>query len=167
MNKYKTFAPRFFALILDTVLLLPLAIAADALAETAVSEGQRNIFLAILNLANVIYFVILHGLYGQTAGKYLAGVKVVREDESPVGFKAAILRNIPQIILVLISLIPAMNVELGGTAEAPLTPISISIALWGLADVMVFILNSKGRALHDLIAGTVVIRLEQDKSTHN
>jgi uncharacterized RDD family membrane protein YckC len=167
MNKYKTFAPRFFALILDTVLLLPLAIAADTLTDAAVSEGQRNVFLAVLNVVNVIYFVILHGLYGQTAGKYLTGVKVVRPDESPIGFRHAILRNFPQMILVLISLIPAMNVQLGGTAEAPVTPISISIALWGLADILVFIFNPKGRALHDLIAGTVVIKLEQNKNGHN
>src|SRR3982750_4371118 len=104
MNKYKTFAPRFLALILDTVLLLPLAIAADALTESAFSENQQNIFLAALNLVNVVYFVVLHGLYGQTAGKYLTGVKVVRVDDSPISFVQACVRNLPQIILVLISL---------------------------------------------------------------
>ena len=167
MNKYKTFAPRFLALILDTVLLLPLAIAADALTESAFSENQQNIFLAALNLVNVVYFVVLHGLYGQTAGKYLTGVKVVRVDDSPISFVQACVRNLPQIILVLISLVPVMNLELGGTAEAPLTPVSILIACWGMADVAGFIISPKGRALHDMIAGTVVIRLEKNKGVGN
>src|SRR3954452_11156785 len=108
MNKYKTFAPRFLALVLDTVLLLPLSIAADALTESTFTASQRNVFLAILYLVNVIYFVLLHGLYGQTAGKYLMSVKVVRPDDSSISFIQSCLRNLPQIILVIISLIPAM-----------------------------------------------------------
>ena len=161
MNKYRTFVPRFWALILDTTLLLPLAIAADALAESTYPEAQRNLFLVILNLANIVYFVVLHGLYGQTAGKYLMNVKVVKMDECAIGFVQAILRNLPQIILVLSSLVPAMNIALGGPPDAPLTPISLLIAIWGTADLIVFIVNPKRRALHDLIAGTVVIRLER------
>ena len=161
MNKYKTFGPRFLALILDTVLLLPLAIAADSLTESTFSQSQQNVFLAALNLVNVIYFVVLHGLYGQTAGKYLTGVKVVRMDDTPINFLQACLRNLPQIILVLVSLVPLMNSQLGGTPEAPLTPVSILIACWGIADVAAFIVSSKGRALHDMIARTVVIRLKK------
>jgi uncharacterized RDD family membrane protein YckC len=146
------------------VLLLPLAIAADAMTESKISETQQNAFFAILNLANIVYFVILHGLYGQTAGKYLTGVRVVRPDDSPIGFSRAIVRNLPQIVLVSVSLLPFMNIELGGAPDAPITPISILIALWGLADVMVFIFHPQGRALHDLIAGTVVVRLKPDRS---
>src|SRR5215212_11858292 len=112
MTKYRTFAPRFLALILDTVLLFPLAIAADALTDLPFSEYQRLAFLAIVNLASVIYFVVLHSLYGQTVGKYLMKVKVVDLNESPIGFKRAVLRNLSQIILVGVSLIPVMNVNL-------------------------------------------------------
>jgi len=38
------------------------------------------------------YFVILEGTRGQTIGKMLAGVKVVREDMSPVQFEQALFR---------------------------------------------------------------------------
>ena len=167
MNKYKTFAPRFLALLLDTVLLLPLAIGADALTDSRFSENQRLAFLAILNLANVIYFVVLHGLYGQTVGKYLMKVKVVDLNGSSIGFKRAALRDLPQIILVGASLIPIMNVTFGGTPEEPVTPVLILMSVWGLADVLVFLLNPAGRALHDLIAGTIVVRLDAGKQVNN
>jgi len=167
MNKDKTFAPRFLALILDTVLLLPLAIAADALTDSPFSENQRLAFLAIVNLANVIYFVILHGLYGQTVGKYLMKVKVVALNGSPIGFKRAVLRDLLQIILVGASLIPVLNINLGETPDEPVTPVLILMSIWGLADVIVYLLNPAGRALHDLIAGTIVVRLDEDTQVNN
>lgn len=161
MNKYKTFIPRLGAVLLDTILLLPLAILADSLSEGSYSEGQRLAFFTTLNLLNIIYFVVLHGLYGQTAGKYLMKVKVVNKDEGKIGFRQAIIRNGPQFVLVAAGIIPAFNIELGGSPEAPLTPLSMLMALWVFADVFVFLIDPKRRALHDRIAGTVVVRIEE------
>jgi uncharacterized RDD family membrane protein YckC len=42
------------------------------------------------------YFVILEGRFGMTPGKYIAGLKVVKTDGTPIDYKDAILRNVPK-----------------------------------------------------------------------
>lgn len=53
-------------------------------------------------LVNFLYFVLLQGAYGQTVGKMLVKIKVVREDGSKISYVDAVVRT----ILALIDLIP-------------------------------------------------------------
>jgi uncharacterized RDD family membrane protein YckC len=53
-------------------------------------------------LVNFFYFVLLQGAYGQTVGKMLVKIKVVREDGSKISYVDAVVRT----ILALIDLIP-------------------------------------------------------------
>ncbi|OPY25939.1 MAG: RDD family protein [Methanocella sp. PtaU1.Bin125] len=44
----------------------------------------------------ICYTVLFEGYYGRTVGKYLLGLKVMKEDGTKIGYREAILRNIPK-----------------------------------------------------------------------
>lgn len=85
------------------------------------------------------YYVLLETFWnGQTVGKRVVGVRVIREDGSPVGFFQVAARNLARVIDILP---PALA-----------------------ADIAVMMLSRKGQRLGDLVAGTVVVksRFERD-----
>ena len=43
----------------------------------------------------ILYFPILEGRFGQTVGKRILGLRVVKENGAPIGFKEAFLRRLP------------------------------------------------------------------------
>ena len=164
-DKYRTFAPRLLALLLDTVLLLPLTIAADMATEMEVGETAKQAIIFGLNVAAVVYFVAMHAIYGQTVGKMLMKVKVVDLSEAPIGFKRAIMRDIPQIIFTFLSLAPFMTAPLTENPEMQINILTLCLMAWSFADIAVFLSNDKRRALHDYIAGTVVVRIDDSFRT--
>ena len=106
------------------------------LAQAALGGVFLVVELLVLPFA---YYVLLETLWnGQTFGKRLVGVRVIREDGSPVGFFQVAARNLARVIDVLP---PALA-----------------------ADIAVMMLSAKGQRLGDLIAGTVVVkaRFERD-----
>ena len=78
----------------------------------------------------VLNFIFLAGLRGQTLGKWATGLRVVRMDGMPLSFAASLLRHV-----------------VGYT---------LSILTLGLGFLLA-VFNSNGRALHDIISGTVVV----------
>ena len=88
----------------------------------------------ILSLSFGAYFVLFEGLRnGQTPGKRLVGVRVVRETGHPITMGAAVVRN----VLRLADVLPPPVYLVGGTLVA---------------------LHPKGQRLGDMAAGTVVVR---------
>lgn len=79
----------------------------------------------------VAYFVLTHGTEGQTLGKRLMGARVVGADGEPIGYVRA----------------------LGRTAAT-----CVSALLLGVGFLAVAVRRDK-RGLHDLIAGTRVVRV--------
>ncbi|MBI3457021.1 MAG: RDD family protein [Candidatus Rokubacteria bacterium] len=77
------------------------------------------------------YVVLMHGTGGQTLGKVLAGVRVVTVAGEPVGYPRALARYLAWFL----SALPGM-----------------------LGHLMVAVRRDK-RALHDLVAGTRVVRV--------
>lgn len=84
----------------------------------------------------VLNFVVLAGLRGQTLGKWATGLRVVRKDGRPLTFPASLLRHV---------------------IGYPLSFLTLGIGL------LLPVFNASGRALHDIIAGTVVVI---DKARH-
>ena len=95
MEKYRTFVPRFGALILDTVLLLPLGIVEELDEKRRIFPKLQMVFSFDYRLFSLAFnlFVVMHGLYGQTVGKMLMKVKVLTFSETPMKFRQAILRE--------------------------------------------------------------------------
>lgn len=123
------------------------------------------------------YFMFLTGLWGQTPGKMLAKIRVIRLDGYEVHWSNAILRNIFETILVLImfvgyymalshttphdlNLMPAQGKEefLGKLMPDFVGYCVLTRWTYALSEFFVLLFNKKKRAIHDFIAGTVIIR---------
>ena len=120
----------------------------------------------IVSYLFVFYHVLMHGLFGQTIGKMLLDVKVVRAlDETEIGFRHAVLRDIMPLIVVAISALffTANFVNPDGSLVVGLAfavvALLVVMPLWNVAELITMLFNDKRRAIHDFIAGTVVIRL--------
>lgn len=113
-----------------------------------------------------LYSVLLHARYGQTLGKMAVGVKVldVNEQRAPT-LRQAFLRDIGYIILntlglgYMIYLIVMNQSSVDSHRLAlPLQILGGAAFGWFLLELISMLTNPKRRAVHDLIAGTVVVR---------
>ena len=165
MNKYNTFWKRLLAALIDSLILLPLTLI------TTYAEATENKFIflftiSIFSILNSAYFIILHGKYGQTPGKRITGIQVVDKNEILlIGFKRAVIRESPWIIAyvivfihLVISLLLTNQINLTKAKEESNDFISTSSFVWIFVELITMLLNHKRRALHDYLAGSVVIR---------
>jgi uncharacterized RDD family membrane protein YckC len=68
------------------------------------------VILVLIGLASVLsvliilfgYYIFMEGHFGYTVGKYLLGLRVLRTNGTKIGYREAILRNIPKYLNVLI-----------------------------------------------------------------
>jgi len=106
-DKYQTVAERFLALTLDTIILSPISIADYFIWEKSDSIPIAGLLAWYLfaRTSIIAYFVIMHGLLGQTLGKRLCEVKVFDVSETMLSFKQAVLRDVFPIIMLVVSLL--------------------------------------------------------------
>lgn len=130
------FLLRCGALLLDYTLLVGLlafiTLLARIFGESPVGSGFVLTvgYLTAAALA-VINFVLVAGLSGRTLGKWMTGLRIERRDGEPLSFGRALVRHL---------------------AGYPLTLLTFGVGFLFAA------FDSQGRALHDLLAGTVVVR---------
>ncbi len=55
-------------------------------------------------IVGIGYYIVLEGHFGFTIGKYLLGMRVLKTDGTKIGYKEALLRNIPKYINNLIAI---------------------------------------------------------------
>jgi uncharacterized RDD family membrane protein YckC len=130
------FSLRCGALLIDYILLAGVMAFATLLARLFgdVRRGSSFVLMAgYIAVASVAFlnFIVIAGLSGRTLGKWMAGLRIERRDGEPLSFVRALVRHLLGYALT------ALTLGLGFLLSA---------------------FNSKGRALHDLIAGTVVVR---------
>jgi uncharacterized RDD family membrane protein YckC len=99
------------------------------------AAAEAALGLVVLALVLVVYPVTFETLLrGRTPGKAALGLRVVRDDGGPIGFRQALVRGLA-----------------GGFLERP------GVTLF-LAAVVSMLLSSQSKRLGDLLAGTVVVR---------
>ena len=171
-EKYSTFGPRFWTGSIDVCVLMPITLLTAGLMALDVPRALAAFLIILQSLAWLIYTVYMHGRYGQTVGKMVTKVRVVgsRTEEAISWRQACIREGIPMILsmgclvyeiyAVLTGRLKPSDVEAGNemTANGPYLLLVSLPLLWFLAEVLTMLTNQKRRALHDLIAGTVVIR---------
>jgi len=164
--QYATFWKRVGAGFLDFAALAPLQ-----WLHSYIWNSTENPFILILfgilssfsYLAYSIYFI---SKFGMTPGKMVTGVIVKKLDESSIPtVKQAILRDIVTIIinpiLCIIMIINVMNGELGNRGHGDFEHVMILTLImggWGFLEFVTMLMSKKRRAVHDFIAGTVVVR---------
>jgi uncharacterized RDD family membrane protein YckC len=103
------------------------------------------------------YVAWMHGRWGQTLGKIATGVRVVRVDGGPIGYGRALAR-------VLVTQIVGTPLQLGSmmTMSVPLQLAGsfLSIVIL-LTNYLMAAWRSDKRALHDIIAGTRVMKVRR------
>lgn len=131
------FLLRCGAILIDYIILVAIPIISLLIYKYSGREPAKilnnEIFNAgwlIMVLLALTNFVILPLLVGQSIGKMLTGLRVVKKDGKPPSLGSLCLRHL---------------------IGYPLTILTLGLGFF------ISVINQKGRALHDFIAGTVVI----------
>ena len=175
--RYAGFWKRFGAGWIDGfVLLLPFIF---LMWLQSVSRNWAFLTLIPLTFFFYGYEIFFHGRWGQTIGKRSQNIKVVSLDGTSITWKQAFLRSSVGVglgllssISTLVALLRMTEAEFSGLSwtelqirQSELSPyfnqIVIAIYAWTGSEVVVLLFNRKKRALHDFIAGTVVLENPQ------
>lgn len=164
LEKYATFGPRFWSSIIDSVIIsICSVIIVSAITHVA------PVFQVALNYFDTwkfaLYSVLLHTLYGQTFGKMIFDIKVVDyKTEGSISLNQALLRDSVPIIMLILLVFFSVFFPLETTEDLSswklytIIGLSISFLIWHLLEIITMLFNEKNRAIHDYLAGTVVIR---------
>ncbi|HEY6185127.1 MAG TPA: RDD family protein [Terriglobales bacterium] len=166
--KYSTFWPRFWAGWVDGLVFLPITLFDNYLSSPARTGVVLIVWAVFRYLSEWLYSVSLHSLRGQTVGKKSLDVKVmdVSEERIPT-LRQSVLRDIGGIIagacwLVYFGYLVIARKYVGDDSLLDQFPVKILLYAnlgWFLLELVTMLTNSKRRALHDVIAGTVVVRV--------
>lgn len=127
------------------------------------------------------YEIYFHARWGRTLGKMVLGTKVVRLDGSPIDLRASFLRNSVDLAFAGIDALIAIGLlwQLDAFHSHPtaqtigdafenfsLNPLTDRLyTAWVIGEALVLLFNRKKRAIHDFIAGTVVVRMRKSSPT--
>jgi uncharacterized RDD family membrane protein YckC len=173
---YADFGPRLLSLLIDGAITMGIIVAAQYFLSTfSVSFFTiANIGTSSLISIAAIFFL---WKFGATPGKLIVGIYVVKLDITKVTLREAILRcsvDIVFMILYIVAFLQLLKVmdfsTFSGMAYGPRGVYMLGFFpkwyeysqlasyIWLSSEVIVLLFNKKKRALHDYIAGTVVVR---------
>lgn len=172
---YASFWRRFLAYWIDFAVLLPL------MALEYLAGEQTRMFYAYWLVPRMLFgwffHVYLVKRYGGTPGKLLLKMRIALVDGSPVTTRAAVLRySVLFLLSALSSLALVMSTlamtdelyfSLGYMARAQkmveMAPpwyftLNVFLQVWVWGEFVTMLFNKRRRAVHDYMAGTIVIR---------
>lgn len=163
---YRTFWRRFWAGWIDSALFMPLYWVDRWVWESATPVALLLAWWVFNGLSYSAYSVLGHGWFGQTLGKRLMGVKVYDVGGGKLSMKQALLRDVVMILLLAYPMVLDVPFVLEGkdpydAVREPDLAFWISVyglLAWFLLELATMLFNRKRRALHDFIAGSVVMR---------
>jgi uncharacterized RDD family membrane protein YckC len=143
--------------------------------------------LSVLSISLYIaYEVVFHFMWGQTIGKVVVGVRVQLTSGQPLTKRATLLRFGPEILIELAILaasiyayshmpydffISASIEDKANTLRAAWPPWFSSVdhlsTVWYLVGAVTLLANRRKRALHDYLAGTVVVKVQPFQLARN
>lgn len=177
-NRYATFWRRFGASGVDEAILAPIRMLIALASYAALSSLSDWRWLAASQVAasvSLVYAIAMHARWGQTVGKMATGVRVVSSrDEGPISPLQAFLRELPNILVFIISVAllwdflskdlseivwrtPDNQVHFDREAIIAVALATMISFAWTGLEALTMLTNQRRRALHDFIAGTVVV----------
>lgn len=133
-QKYAGFGIRLVATLIDFILLSLIRWIVSVLLKMPLGEGGANVASIVSLIISISYYVVYQAKYGQTIGKKAMNIKVITYDgETPTMF-AFFLREV-----------------IGKTISAIILFIGYLMVIW----------DAKKQGLHDKIASTYVVYVEQ------
>jgi len=170
--KYKTFWRRFWADIIDIIVLSPIGLfyyfAVGKYLSPPAYQLWSNVFLFVLVIS---YSIILTANYGGTLGKLAVEIRVLdAEDEiSFIGVRQAIQREAPVIVGNIVGVTYMLatyndNPEGFGENNMVLRIISSLSNIWFIAELITMFSNGRRRAIHDILANSVVVKRVKEEA---
>ena len=174
-NLYAGFWARLASLLLDTIIIMPVIL----LTLYLNGLGKEIYFYTLIPnfVFGLWYHIYLTKKYGGTPGKLIAGMKIIKLNGESIEWKEAILRHSVLLFLTLLSVImmtscllsadEAIFNNLGWLKRSQylmsLSPTFFLIYtwisnIWIYSEFIVLLTNKRKRAIHDFIAGTVIVR---------
>ena len=174
--EYGGFWRRVGAMVLDSLILSPLVILLLVLLNYT-----RNAYLyyALPSVViNLFFYVWVVRRFGGTPGKRILSLRIAMTDGSPVTVRAATLRYLPMLLLHVLSLAALVQatysfgagfeslsyvekmVSISRLAPAWNNFVTGALYVWWIASAITLAANQRKRAIHDFIAGTVVVRTD-------
>ena len=174
---------RVWAKIVDGLVFFLISLPLIFLWYKSNSKNMSLIFTISSTFLYLTYTVYFHGRWGKTLGKMSAKIRVVLVNGSPIKWKNAMLRSSVDFgfaIIGLIGTIFAVSLisandyssltfikrasEMNSFQPTYFRYVSYAAMIWFYVDVIVVLFNKKKRAIHDFIAGTIVVH---ESSLHN
>lgn len=154
------FSLRCGALLIDYILLVGIIAFSTFWARMgnsgrATTSNAEMVGIVIAIIVAIINFIGLPVLRGQTLGKWATGLVIRRKDGKPLSWRRALLRHL--IVYPPFFLILGLGFLVADKLIAAAYLGGVFVLTLGLGFLMATF-NANGRALHDLIANTVVVR---------
>ena len=131
------FSLRCGAALIDYILLVGIVAFSTIVARwfgggaRAAGNSAETVGVLISFVVALVNYVLLAGLTGRTIGKWATGLRIEQQDGDVPGIGVALFRHF---------------------VGYPLSFVTLGLGF------LIAVFSSRGRALHDLIAGTVVVR---------
>jgi len=178
--RYAGFWPRLGSLLLDLAIQVPLG------GMVFWADRYFRLFEVYYLLPGALfglfYSVYLVQRFGATPGKLIMGIRIRRLGGEPVRYHEAFIRYLPDFVLSLamsvaltVPLLHMSDAEylslsflgryqrLADLAPSWYRPLQTAQNIWVWGELIVLLTNRKRRALHDFIAGTVVVHNPPDR----
>ena len=169
-QRYRTFWPRFWAGMVEGLVLMPFVVLDGWVFKHIRAPAILAAWFVFYSLSYAAYSVAMHAKYGQTLGKMLTRVRVLDVSEGAISLRQAFLRDSVWIGLTVVAVALDLPTVLKGLNPAKQEEITLGTwillygsGVWFLAELLTMLTNPKRRALHDLLAGTVVMRVARDQ----
>ena len=163
-QKYYTGLKRLGAAIVDGIVFMPLLLVDQWLIGKTDNNSLIISWTIFTTFLSLFYSIFAHYKYGQTIGKWVAGVKVLDISETKtLTLRHSILRDSFYLVIEIIGLLyfTFLFLQTGKTeyilndyrsfADQP-------ILWWTLIELISMLTNTKRRAVHDFLARSVVVR---------
>lgn len=162
-DKYHTFWPRFWAPTIDVLVLwIPTSLIPYLFIKLLNFNANRILLVCyVAFFLNYLYSIYFHWVNGATIGKITTKVKVVDAiTEGPITMRQAIVRDLIPIIFAVILLVYRFFYNSGNDSSVLIFSSTLGLIhiVWYVAEILTMLTNQRRRAVHDFIAGTVVIR---------
>jgi uncharacterized RDD family membrane protein YckC len=174
---YAGFWRRCGAALFDYLLFLPVVVISSYVSSISISIAMASaVFSSLVFYLYVLYF---HYKFGATIGKAAVGIRLTLPDGRRIGLKQAMVRSsvditlglcmVVAVVIAISKAVPDIYLSAGWQARgnylntlypAWFETLSTVSGVWFYSELLVVLLNKRKRAMHDFMAGTVVVKQE-------
>lgn len=181
---YVGFWKRFLAMFIDGLIMMPFVYIFYLIESVNIFAAMLVVFLSTSFFYG--YTIFFNYKYGGTIGKLVVNIRITRPNGSTIGMRESFLRSSVDLIfavffvigqVVALSIVDSEQYTNAsfvdrGTLMTTLFPVwyvyvIYSSNIWCFGERLFLLFNKRKRALHDFIAGTVVIHKEYSKQDTN